>query len=44
GRRVVKLVELSKIPMIVVSKRFFRRTDLITPGAEEEAVNLVGAT
>ncbi|MCI41708.1 hypothetical protein A2U01_0062942 [Trifolium medium] len=28
--------------MIVGSKRFFRRTDLITPGAEEGAVNLVG--
>ncbi|MCI39520.1 hypothetical protein A2U01_0060752, partial [Trifolium medium] len=29
---------------IVGSKRFFRRTNLITPGAEEGTVNLVGAT
>ncbi|MCI79343.1 hypothetical protein A2U01_0100614, partial [Trifolium medium] len=29
--------------MIVGSKHFFKRTDLITPGAEEGAVNLVGA-
>jgi hypothetical protein len=28
--------------MIVGCKRFFRRTGLITPGAEEVAVNLVG--
>ncbi|MCI45812.1 hypothetical protein A2U01_0067051 [Trifolium medium] len=28
--------------MIVGSRRFFRRTDLITPWAEESAVNLVG--
>ncbi|MCI65920.1 hypothetical protein A2U01_0087178, partial [Trifolium medium] len=42
---MVKLVELSKIPMIVGSKCFFRgRTDLITPEAEEGAMNLVGAT
>ncbi|MCI74102.1 hypothetical protein A2U01_0095366, partial [Trifolium medium] len=34
---VVELVELSKIPMIVGSKHFLRRTDLITPGAEEGA-------
>ncbi|MCI36852.1 hypothetical protein A2U01_0058075, partial [Trifolium medium] len=43
-RRVVELVGLSKIPTIVGSKRFFRRTDLITPRAGEGAVNLVGAT
>ncbi|MCI96162.1 hypothetical protein A2U01_0117462, partial [Trifolium medium] len=30
--------------MIVGSKRFFKRTNLATPGAEEGAVNLVGAT
>jgi hypothetical protein len=44
GRRLVKLVGLSKKLMIVRNKRFFRRTKLITPGSEEEAVNLVGAT
>ncbi|CAJ2659843.1 unnamed protein product [Trifolium pratense] len=44
GRRMVKLVGLSKMPVIVGNKRFFRRTDLATPGAEEGAVNLVGAT
>ncbi|MCI55074.1 hypothetical protein A2U01_0076324, partial [Trifolium medium] len=33
--RVVLLVELSKIPVIVGSKRFFRRMDLATSGAEE---------
>ncbi|KAK2372836.1 hypothetical protein QL285_073927 [Trifolium repens] len=41
---VVKLVGLSKRPMIVGCKRIFRRTGLITPGAEEVAVSLVGAT
>ncbi|KAK2409141.1 alpha carbonic anhydrase [Trifolium repens] len=41
---VVKLVGLSKRPMIVGCKRIFRRTSLITPGAEEVAVSLVGAT
>ncbi|MCI95687.1 hypothetical protein A2U01_0116985, partial [Trifolium medium] len=30
--------------MIVGNKRFFGRTDLATPGSEEAAVNLVGAT
>ncbi|MCI90048.1 hypothetical protein A2U01_0111338, partial [Trifolium medium] len=44
GRRVVKLVGLSKRPMIVGNKRFCGRTDLATPGAEEGAMNLVGAT
>ncbi|KAK2410739.1 alpha carbonic anhydrase [Trifolium repens] len=41
---VVKLVGLSKRPMIVGCKRISRRTGLITPGAEEVAVSLVGAT
>ncbi|KAK2397311.1 alpha carbonic anhydrase [Trifolium repens] len=41
---VVKLVGLSKRPLIVGCKRIFRRTGLITPGAEEVAVSLVGAT
>ncbi|KAK2423952.1 alpha carbonic anhydrase [Trifolium repens] len=41
---VVKLVGLSKRPMIVGCKRIFRRTGLITPGSEEVAVSLVGAT
>ncbi|MCI95743.1 hypothetical protein A2U01_0117042, partial [Trifolium medium] len=40
----VELVKLSKNPMIVGSKRFFMRTNLATLGAEEGAVNLVGAT
>ncbi|PNX61376.1 hypothetical protein L195_g052422, partial [Trifolium pratense] len=44
GRRMVKLVGLSKTPMIVGNKRFFRRTNLAAPGPEEGAVNLVGAT
>ncbi|PNX61013.1 hypothetical protein L195_g060463, partial [Trifolium pratense] len=30
--------------IIVENKRFFRRTDLATLGAEEGAMNLVGAT
>jgi hypothetical protein len=38
---MMKLVGLSKILMIVGCKRFFRRTGLITQGAEEVAVNLV---
>ncbi|PNX87790.1 hypothetical protein L195_g043886, partial [Trifolium pratense] len=42
--RVVKLVELSKRPMIVGNKCFFGRTDLATLGDEEGAVNFVGAT
>ena len=41
---VVKLVRLSKRPMIVGCKRIFRRTGLIIPGSEEVAVSLVGAT
>ncbi|MCI50920.1 hypothetical protein A2U01_0072164, partial [Trifolium medium] len=41
---VMKLVELSKISIIVGSKRFFESTERCTPGAEEGAVNLVGAT
>jgi hypothetical protein len=41
---MVELVGLSKIPMIVGYKRFFGRTKLNTPEAEEVAVNLVGAT
>ncbi|MCI62038.1 hypothetical protein A2U01_0083295, partial [Trifolium medium] len=44
GQRVVKLVGLSKRPIIVGNKCFFKRKDLATPGAEEGAVNLVGAT
>ncbi|MCI55675.1 hypothetical protein A2U01_0076926, partial [Trifolium medium] len=32
---VMELVELSKIPMIVGSKRFFGSTERCTPGAEE---------
>ncbi|MCI89502.1 hypothetical protein A2U01_0110791, partial [Trifolium medium] len=38
----VKLVGLSQNPRIVGGKRFFRSTDLITPGAEEGTMNLVG--
>ncbi|MCI24120.1 hypothetical protein A2U01_0045303, partial [Trifolium medium] len=37
---VVKLVGLSQNPRIVGGKRFFKRTDLITPGAEEGTVGL----
>ncbi|MCI71613.1 hypothetical protein A2U01_0092876, partial [Trifolium medium] len=45
GRRGgVELVELSKISMIVGSKRFFGSTERCTPGAEEGAMNLLGAT
>ncbi|KAK2452961.1 hypothetical protein QL285_000704 [Trifolium repens] len=44
GRRVVKLVGLSKNSVIVGCKRFFESTELNTPGVEEVAVNLVGAT
>ncbi|PNX65226.1 hypothetical protein L195_g062488, partial [Trifolium pratense] len=44
GRRMVKLVGLSKTLIIVGNKHFFRRTDLATMGAKEGVVNLVGAT
>jgi hypothetical protein len=40
----VELVGLSKIAVIVGYKRFFESTELNTPGVEEVAVNLVGAT
>ncbi|MCI12460.1 hypothetical protein A2U01_0033565, partial [Trifolium medium] len=36
-----QLMEPPKIPRIVGSKRFFRRTNLIIPGAEEGTVKLV---
>ncbi|MCI74503.1 hypothetical protein A2U01_0095767, partial [Trifolium medium] len=39
---VVKLVWLSQNLRIVGGKRFFRRTDLITPVAEDGSVNLMG--
>ncbi|KAK2442835.1 alpha carbonic anhydrase [Trifolium repens] len=42
GRRVVKLVELSKMPEIAGSQAFLQEgTELATPESEEEAVNLV---
>ncbi|MCI84364.1 hypothetical protein A2U01_0105642, partial [Trifolium medium] len=38
---MVKLVGLSQNPRIVGGKRFFRRTGLIIPGAEDVTVKLV---
>ncbi|PNX57351.1 hypothetical protein L195_g050356, partial [Trifolium pratense] len=46
GSLMLQLVEPPKISgsMILGNRRFFRRTDLATLGAEEGAMNLVGAT
>ena len=40
----VKLVGVSKIPMIVECKHFFESTEWFTSGVEEVTVSLVGVS